>query len=107
MTNAWEENFRKIATLEDPPRGRAKVFRSGGSTLVLRFDGEGVEAIDGSCLAEDPNWSADEKYRRILDCVASGVGSPSSDWNALVERAALPVRIEEGAVWVCLDGCAS
>ena len=105
MTTAWEKNFRKITTLEDLPAGRPKVYRSGGATLVLRSDGERVGAIDGSCLAEDPNWSSDEKHRRILDCVASGVASASSEWNELIGRAALVVRIEDGVVWVCLDDC--
>lgn len=106
MTDAWESNFRKITTLAELPKGSPRVFRTGGATLVLRFDGEGVEAIDGSCLAEDSNWNTEARFRRILDCVASGVGSPTSEWDELVSRAALPVRVEEGSVWVCLDGCA-
>lgn len=104
MNSSWESNYRKIARVDelgDEPR----VYRAAGATLVMRRNGSDVSAIDGSCLADTSSASEDVQVKRIMECVAAGVGGSSSEWNELHARAGLPVRLEDGDVWVCVEGC--
>ncbi|HET7705180.1 MAG TPA: hypothetical protein VFM36_03775 [Thermoanaerobaculia bacterium] len=104
MSSSYESNYRKIARadeLGDKPR----VYRAAGATLVMRRNGSDVSAIDGSCLADTSSASEDVRVKRIMECVAAGVGSSSSEWSELHARAGLPVRLEDGDVWVCVEGC--
>lgn len=94
-----------MAALAELPQGTPRVFRSAGSMVVLRRTGEVVEAVDGSCFADDRAAPSGERLQRILDCVATGADSPSSDWDELVARAGLSVRVVDGDVWVCLEQC--
>jgi hypothetical protein len=104
MSSSYESSYRKIARVDelgDKPR----VYRAAGATLVMKRDGSDVSAIDGSCLADSSSASEDVRVKRIMDCVAAGVGSSSSEWTELHARAGLPVRLEDGDVWVCVEGC--
>lgn len=101
----FESRYTKIATLSDLPEGTPQVFRSAGSMVVLRRSDAVVEAVDGSCFADDRAAPSGERLQRILDCVATVSDSPSSDWDELVERAGLSVRVVDGDVWVCLEQC--
>lgn len=101
---AYESSYRKIARV-DELGDRPRVYRAAGATLVMKREGADVSAIDGSCLAEDSSASEDLRVKRILECVAAGAGSSSSEWSALHARAGLPVRLEDGDVWVCVEGC--
>lgn len=106
MTEAWNESFHKITALDQLQEGKPSIFRAAGAILLLRRDSRGsVEAIDGSCLADDASIKGEERVRRILECVASGSGSASTEWQTLVSKAGLPVRIEQQDVWVCIDAC--
>lgn len=105
MSSPYDASFRKVAATEELPAGRPRVFRAAGATVVLRRDGEDYSAIDGSCISDAPDLSADDKLRRIMKCVADGTGSSPAEWQQLHDRAGLPVRVEDGAVWVCLEGC--
>lgn len=105
MTDPYADGFRKVAELRELESGRPAVFRAAGATLVLCRTKESVEAIDGSCLAEGKDDRGAERVQRILDCVAASTGSAASDWNKLVKEAGLPVRVEGGSVWVCVDLC--
>jgi hypothetical protein len=105
MTQSYEESFRKIAPVEDLPDGKPKVFRAAGATVVLLRNGPTIEAIDGSCVADDVEVSASLRLTRILDCVAAGLGEREGNWKSLVAKGGLAARIEEGWAWVCLDGC--
>lgn len=106
MAEAYEESFHKITTLDQLPPGKPAVFRAAGAILVLRrADDDSVEAIDGSCLSDDVSVKGEQRLRRIFECVAAGIGSPSSDWQSLVAKAGLPVKIEQNDVWVCVDAC--
>ena len=104
MSTPYESNFYKVAALSDLATDQPRVFRAGGATIVLRRDGDGVTAIDGSCLAEESEAPANARVQRILDCVAGG---GANDWSALLKRAGLAVRIDGSDVWVCIDGCKS
>lgn len=101
----FESRFTKMATLGELPQGTPRVFRSAGSMVVLRRSDAVVEAVDGSCFADDRAVPSDERLQRILDCVATVSDSPSSDWDELVARAGLSVRIVDDDVWVCLEQC--
>lgn len=103
--SSYDSNYRKIAALEELPPGKPTVFRAAGTTLVMRRDASDVTAIDGSCLAETTDITSDERLRRILDCVASGTGSDTAEWASLHARAGLPVRVEQGEIWVCVEAC--
>lgn len=105
MTQAYESSFRKIIALEDLPAGAPKVFQSGGAAVVLLRNGAAVEAIDGSCLEQDQAMSREQRLRSIMSCVASGLSTPTREWSDLVRSAGLATRVEDGWVWVCLDGC--
>lgn len=105
MSSPYDASFRKVATVEEVPSGRPQVFRAAGATVVVRREGEHYSAIDGSCIAEAPEVSSEERVRRIMKCVADGTGSSSVEWEQLHARAGLPVRVEDGAVWVCVEGC--
>ncbi len=67
--------------------------------------GNRVEAVDGSCVADDTGTSNRQRLARILDCVAAAASVAPDDWQALVTSSGLAARIDEGWVWVCLDGC--
>ena len=103
--SSYDSNYRKIATLEELPPEKPKVFRAAGATLVMRREASEVTAIDGSCLAEVSDISSEQRLRRILDCVASGTGSDTVEWQELHARAGLPVRVEKGEIWVCVEAC--
>lgn len=105
MTTAYESSYHKIARVEELAIGSPRVYRAAGATIVVRRSEEGVSAIDGSCLASDQKMSADLRVKKILECVASGIGSNSSEWHDLESRAGLPTRIENGEVWVCIESC--
>ena len=106
MTSSYEGSYYKVATLADLPVEKPRVFRAAGTTVVLRRSDGAVTAIDGSCLQDAPNLSAEERVRRIVDCVADGAGASSKEWTQLLAIAALPVRVESDEVWVCLESCA-
>ena len=103
--SSYDSNYRKIATLEELTPAKPKVFRAAGATLVIRRDAADVTAIDGSCLAEMSDISSEQRVRRILDCVAAGTGSDTAEWAELHARAGLPVRVEKGEIWVCVEAC--
>lgn len=107
MASPYESSFYNVTTVGDLPADTPRVFRAAGATVVLRRTADEVTAIDGSCLADEREMSAEMRVRRILDCVASGSGSSSREWADLHSRAGLAVRIEDGRVWVCLEGCRS
>jgi hypothetical protein len=103
MTQAYEQNFRRIAPVEDLPDGKPRVFRAAGATVVLLRNGQKLEAIDGSCVADDSEMTAAMRLTRILDCIAAGLNEPDPNWKSLVEKGGLAARIEEGWAWVCVD----
>lgn len=104
MNTSYESNYRKIARVDELDE-KPRVYRAAGATLVMRRNGSDVSAIDGSCLADSSSAPEDVRVKRIMDCVAAGAGSSSSEWNELHARAGLPVRLEDGDVWVCVEGC--
>lgn len=91
-----------MAELEE---GVPRVFRTTGSMVVLRRSGDTVEAVDGSCFNDDRVTPSEGRLQRILDCIAAGSASPSSDWDEVVKRAGRSVKIVDDAVWVCLEQC--
>lgn len=106
MTSAYEANYHKIANLTDLQPGQPRVFRAAGATVLLKLGDDGkVTAIDGSCLADDRDLSQEMRIRKILECVAQGAGSTSTDWLYLQNEIGLPVKVESGEVWVCVDAC--
>jgi nitrite reductase/ring-hydroxylating ferredoxin subunit len=105
MASPWESSFYKVATVADLPVDQPRVFRAAGATVVIRRSADRVLAIDGSCLTEAGEMSADTRLKRVLECVAVGSGSSSTEWDELHGRAGLAVRVEDGEVWVCIDGC--
>lgn len=106
MADAYDSNYYKVTTEAELPEDRPTIFRAAGATLVLLRAGKRVEAIDGSCLADDAPMSPQLRLQRIQECVAAGAGSPSQEWSDLFRRAGLPVKVSDGEVWVCIDGCA-
>ena len=104
MNSSYESGYRKIARFEELGE-KPRVYRAAGATLVMRRDGSGVSAIDGSCLADDSTASEDVRVKRIMECVAAGAGSSSAEWSELHARAGLPVRLEDEDVWVGVEGC--
>lgn len=105
MSKSYEQSFRKIASVDDLPDGRPKIFRAAGATVVLLRRGKSVEAIDGSCVADDHAMPEQLRLKRILECVAAGQAAPTAEWDTLVKKGGLAARIEDGWAWVCLDGC--
>lgn len=105
MADPYESNFHKITNADALPAGKPVIYRAAGATLVLRKDGDRVEAIDGSCLSDDTPMSPQLRLARIQECVAAGAGSESTEWSDLVRRAGLPVKVSDGVVWVCIDAC--
>jgi hypothetical protein len=104
MSSSYEKHYRKLARLDelgDEPR----VFRSGGATFVIRRLGPDVSAIDGSCLEDSSLVPEDVQVKRILERIDAGAGSSSAEWSELHSRAGLPVRVEDGEVWVCVENC--
>ncbi len=91
-----------MAELEE---GVPRVFRSAGAMIVLRRSGDTVEAVDGSCFADDRAIPSEGRLQRILDCIAAGRASSSTDWNDIVSQAGRSVRIVDDAIWVCLEQC--
>lgn len=73
--NSYDANFRKVAALAELPLDKPQVFRAAGATIVLRRTANEVTAVDGS---DEP---------------AGTVG------------VSLPVRVENGEVWVCVEAC--
>lgn len=104
MNSSYEANYRKI-TRVDELGDKPRVYRAAGATLVMRRTGSDVSAIDGSCLADTSSASEDVRVKSIMECVAAGAGGSSSEWSELHARAGLPVRLEDGDVWVCVEGC--
>ena len=105
MSSSYEQNYRKIAPLSDLPEGTPRVFRAAGATVVLLRRGNAIDAIDGSCVTDDTDMSAQLRLSRILECVSAAVRSSTTEWQALVAKAGLSARVEGGWAWVCLDGC--
>ena len=105
MAESYEQSFRKITPVGDLPEGEPKIYRAAGATVVLLRHGNTVEAIDGSCVADDKDLPAPLRLTRILECVAAGQGKSTTEWRSLMQRGALAARIEDGWAWVCLDGC--
>lgn len=105
MTQSYDSSFRKIVALKELPAGNPRVFQSGGAAVVLLRSGTAVEAIDGSCLEQDQSMSRDQRLQSIMSCVGSSLATPSREWADLVKSAGLATRVEDGWVWVCLDGC--
>ena len=105
MSSSFDASFYKIAAVADLPAGEPQVFRAAGATVVVRRTGDEVSAIDGSCLAEDRQMSPEQRLKRIFDCISAGTGNNSKEWEHLHSRAGLPVRVEDGSVWVCIDAC--
>lgn len=105
MNQSYDSSYRKIVALEELPAGAPKVFQSGGAAIVLLRNGSSVEAIDGSCLEQDQAMSRDQRLHSIMTCVGSNLPTPSGEWSDLVKSAGLATRVEDGWVWVCLDGC--
>jgi hypothetical protein len=106
VTSAYEANYHKIANLTDLQPGQPRVFRAAGATVLLKLGDDGkVTAIDGSCLADDSEMSRETRIKKILECVAAGVGSSSTDWLHLQNEIGLPVKVEGGEIWVCVDAC--
>ncbi|HEU4520955.1 MAG TPA: hypothetical protein VFT12_03065 [Thermoanaerobaculia bacterium] len=105
MSSPYESSFRKVASVEEVPAGTPRVFRAAGATVVIRRDGQTWTAIDGSCLTDAAETSSEDRLRKILTCVAAGTGSTTAEWEQLHARAGLPVRVDDGAIWVCVEGC--
>lgn len=85
MTSSYEDSFHKITSVADLPIGIPRAFRAAGATVVIRRTEDKVLAIDGSAVPEE----------RAL----------SMQWDELHARAGLAVRVENGEVWVCIEGC--
>jgi len=105
MTTSYDSSYRKMVPLDDLAAGSPRVFQSGGAVVVLLRSGSAVEAIDGSCLEQDQHLSPEQRLRSITNCVASRLSPESREWPDLVRAAGLATRVEDGWVWVCLDGC--
>lgn len=105
MPNSYEQSFRKITPADDLPDGQPKIYRAAGSTVVLLRRGNTLEAIDGSCVADDTEMTGQQRLTRIIDCVAASRSARDPDWQSLVKKGGLAARIEDGWAWVCLDGC--
>ena len=73
--SSYDANFRKVVSLSELPMNEARVFRAAGATIVLRRTANEVTATGGSDAAD----------------AAAG--------------ASLPVRVENGEVWVCVEAC--
>jgi hypothetical protein len=103
MATPWENSFHKIARIEDLPIGQLQVYRAAGTTVVLRRDDFGVSAIDGSEFIDDGALDPRERLRKIVD----GVGGQNSaeNWYELVSKSELLVKVDNGDVWVCIEGC--
>jgi hypothetical protein len=90
VSSSYESSFHKIAALDDVPVGEPTTFRAAGSTVLIRRTESDVSAIDGSVIAEGRRVAPDQH-----------------EWEQLHARAGLAVRVEEGNIWVCLEGCES
>ena len=104
MSTSYEKHYRKIARIDELGE-EPRVFRSGGATFVIRRLDSDVSAIDGSCLADASLVPEDIQVKRILERVNEGAVSSSAEWSELHGRAGLPVRVEDGEVWVCVENC--
>lgn len=105
MTTSYESSYRKMVLLDDLSDGAPRVFQTGGVVVVLLRHGPAVEAIDGSCLEQDQQISREQRLRSITSCVAERLPPESREWPDLVRAAGLATRVEDGWVWVCVDGC--
>lgn len=105
MTASYDSSYRKMVLLEELAAGTPRVFQSGGAVVVLLRKGSSVEAIDGSCMEQDQQMSREQRLRSITACVAERLPPQSRAWPDLVKAAGLATRIEDGWVWVCVDGC--
>lgn len=85
MTSSYEDSFHKITSIAELPIGIPRMFRAAGATVVIRRTEDQVLAIDGSAVSHDRELS--------------------TQWDELHARSGLPVRIENGDVWVCIEAC--
>ncbi len=105
MASPYENSFHKIVRADDLALDRLQVYRAAGTTVVLRRVAEGITAIDGSSFIDEGALDSRARLQQIIDGVGGHDGS--SDWSALVMRSGLPVKVDDGDVWVCIEGCES
>jgi len=85
MKSSYEASFHKITSIAELPIGVPRVFRAAGATVVIRRMEDQVLALEGSTVAQERELS--------------------TKWDELHARSALAVRVENGDVWVCIEGC--
>ncbi len=103
MASPYENSFHKIVRADDLTIDRLQVFRAAGTTIVLRRVADGITAIDGSALVDRGDLEPRVRLEKIIE--SAGGHDNASEWVTLVERAGLPVKVEDGDVWVCIEGC--
>jgi len=86
MKSSYEDSFHKITSIAELPIGIPRAFRAAGATVVIRRTEDQVLAIDGSAVLQERELS--------------------TKWDELHARSGLAVRVENGDVWVCIEGCA-
>ncbi len=107
MADLYERGYRKIAAVEDLKNGEPRLYRTGGATILLLRSHIGVRAADATrCVDASELAAVRDRLASVGACLGSETGS-STDWSAAIERAPLPAETDDGAVWVCVDQCAT
>ncbi len=111
MQTAFDLGYTRLAELAELASGTARVFRAGGTTLLLIRDESEVLAFDGSCVAQDRALRGGDLVRAIVECLAPGSLS-AKVFDAVRLRAEtenfrgwprMPTTVEENAIWVNLN----
>lgn len=104
MSSPYENSFHKIVRADDLALDRLQVYRAAGTTVVLRRVADGITAIDGSSFVDH---GEPDPHARLQQMIESAGGHESGDWSTLVAQSGLAVKVEDGDVWVCIEGCES
>lgn len=83
-----------MASLSDLAEGTARVFRAGGTSLLLLRDSGEVLAFDGSCISQDRSLRGRELVQAVIECL-----TPEATAASILDIAALRRETEDFRLW--------
>ena len=92
-----------MARLDELDVGSPRIYRTGGSFVLLLRSRFGVRAADvTNCVDAASSGPAEERLSETVECLGDDAAG-KLDWNAAIEDRKLPVETPDGEVWVCVD----
>ena len=103
VDDLYQRGYRKVARVDELSVGAPRIYRTGGSFVLLLRSRFGVRAADvTSCVDAGATATAEERLQNTVECLDDDAAS-RFDWNAVIEDRQLPVETPDGEVWVCVD----